>query len=144
MPLEADRFFNALYGDDIPSSPYSWVVWKSWQLYFHERKTFLAVRSAASYSIFCGVLKLAGRDSTNKGNCISVTFIDWTICVLNYLEMHMAWGAMGSDRSRNVPTKHKYKHKDKEKEKEKREKDKHAKGKSVRIYIFLFFFRTRW
>ena len=47
--------------------------------------------------------------------------------------MHMAWGAIGSDRSRNVP-KHKHKHKDKEKrDKDKQSKDKHQKEKSVSV-----------
>ena len=47
------------------------------------------------------------------------------------LEMHMAWGAMGSDRSRIV-SKHKHKSKDKEKrEKEKQPKDKQSKERNV-------------
>ena len=51
--------------------------------------------------------------------------------------MHMAWGAMGSDRSRIV-SKHKHKSKDKEKrEKEKQPKDKQSKETKMYVSIFV-------
>ena len=87
--------------------------------------------SFAGYSIIQNLKKYHNSDYGVPITGYLLTRVEDT----EILEMHMAWSAMGSDRSRII-SKQKHKSKDKEKrEQEKQPKNKQSKEKNVCFYL---------